>query len=115
VLLFKQKDLDEATVLSAEEATALSNCGSFTAAKSRGQLNMILGCSMARICFDELDAFANCWTTNGGDTSKCVTEGRALMTAFRPYMEKIWIKDKRLLQRGATEITFIQDGIENKV
>ncbi len=100
--------LDEATVLNPDEASAVANCGSVTQAKSRNHLNMILGCSMSHVCLAELDALGQCWLEKEGDLSKCVTEGRALMTAFRPYMEKMWIKDKQFMIRGVKNLTFFQ-------
>ena len=102
----KTKALDEATVLSPAEASALSDCGSVTGAKSGEHLEMILGCSMSHVCPVELEAMGRCWASSKGDLTKCATEGRVLMTAFRSYMEKVWAKDKYFMLRGASNLTF---------
>ena len=92
--------LADDTEMSAPEKTAWQTCGSPTKAQSAEHLNVILGCSMQHVCPAQLDRFVDCEAQAGRN---CGDDARELLTAFRPYMEKLWLKDPQFLVRGTSE------------
>ena len=82
------------------EQRAWSNCGSPTRAASGEHLNLLLGCSMQQVCPEQLQRWATCQA--GGDNT-CETESRQLLAAFRPYMDKVYLRDAHFLVRGSSE------------
>jgi hypothetical protein len=89
---------EKALKLSENEQKAWDNCGSPSTANSRDQMNIIFGCAMKYVCPAELETFI----LKFDSSSQYKVEGKALMTAFRPYMEKLWLKDPLFLLRGAS-------------
>ena len=93
----KLKKMDEDLPMSGIEQDAWERCGSPTQGASVDHLNVILGCAMQVVCPQELNQFVAC------SSGECVSEKRALLGAFRPYMEKVWLRDPLFLVRGASE------------
>lgn len=82
------------------EQNAWTQCGSPTAAKSTQQLEMMLGCSMSRVCPVQLQNYLACVQQSPNDRySTCQSDADALAKAFVPYLEKVYIKDPMFLLR----------------
>lgn len=91
----------DALVLQGPEETAWTSCGTLAHAPSADVANMVLGCSMSFVCPEPLERWLECTQGTGVDTAgACHEQGRQLLRAFRPYLEKVYFKDPLYLMRG---------------
>ena len=91
------------TEMSESEMMAWRGCGDWREARSEMEAGNRVGCSMATVCPRELDTFVECLESKRVDVAAaaCAKEGRALLIAFRPYMDKLEAKDPTFFMRGA--------------
>jgi hypothetical protein len=87
-----------------DEDRAWTKCGTPTVGTTQEHVSAILGCSMSTVCPSQVERWASCMNRTANHSSACVLEGQSLLLCFRPYMEKVYIKDPLYLLRGAGDL-----------